>query len=77
MSCDKEHLSMDKLHDELTEAFITYQYTLDNPMPVPPPSRPQMTAMYRTNAAFNCRVKSLVNGVMFLVERNLNKREEY
>ena len=76
MNSGKERINLDKLHGELTEAFIEYQYMLDNPMPVPIPSKTEMLAMYQTNAMFNSRVKSLVCGVIFLIEKNLNNRDE-
>ncbi len=55
------------LHDELTEAFIKYQFRIDHPMPQPHETDEAMYAHYRHDAMFNRRVKSLTSGVMSIV----------
>jgi hypothetical protein len=59
-----------KLHDDLTDAFIQYQYRLDNPMPSPTETKEVMILKYRTDPVFSYKVKSVVAGVMRIADKH-------
>lgn len=58
------------LHDELTKAFINYQYRLENPMPTSDETQETMINKYRTDSIFHAKVDSLACGVMWIVEKH-------
>lgn len=62
------------LYHDLTEAFIRYQYRLDNPMPAPDETMKLMILKYRSDRIFCAKVKSLVTGVMCIVGKH-NRKE--
>ena len=64
-------INKDALHDELTSAFIVYQYRIENPMPKIDETKEYMENMYLRNSFFNRRVQSLVCGVMCIVDKHI------
>lgn len=67
----------DALYNDLTEAFIVYQYRLDNPMPTPNESMETMILKYRSDNIFRMKVKSLVSGVMSIVSKHERKERNH
>lgn len=61
---------MYELAEELTQAFIQYQYQLEHPMPVPENTTATMHQMYRENPQFRCKVENLTQGVMHIVNKH-------
>ena len=64
------NVDLKKIHDELTEAFINYQYRIENPM-MKPTDKEDAEFMYRADHVFNSKVKSLTSGVMSIVSKNI------
>lgn len=62
-----------KLHDELTDAFINYQWNLDKPFPDASIKHKEKIMEYRMNPIFRNKVQQLVVGVMRIVEKNINE----
>jgi hypothetical protein len=58
------------LYNELTDAFIEYQYRLDNPFPSKTETPEVMVLRYRSDPIFHNKVQSLVQGVMSIVLRH-------
>jgi hypothetical protein len=65
------------LYNDLTEAFIVYQYRLDNPMPAPNETMEVMILKYRSDPIFNAKVKSMVSGVMHIVSKHERKETSH
>ena len=63
-------INKEALHDDLREAFVNYQYTLENPMPAFTENSELARQMYINNSIFNRKVDSLVAGVMVIVEKH-------
>jgi len=63
---------MDKrgLLDELTEAFINYQFRLERPMPSAMETTETRIIEYQSNPIFHNKVDSLVAGVMQIVDKH-------
>ncbi len=59
------------IYDDLLKAFVAYQYRLENPMPKPEDTEDFMRMHYQSDAMFNRRVKSLVSGVMHILDKHL------
>ena len=55
------------LQDKLTEAFINYQWRLENPMPSTDETQDMKKEKYFMDAVFNARVNSLTAGVIDIV----------
>ena len=64
------------IHDGLVEAFMTYQYRLDNPMPLPTETHETIVLQYQGDRIFNRKVNSLASGVMHVLESHLVKYEK-
>lgn len=58
------------LHDELTNAFIRYQYRIENPFPSPTETPAAMILQYRNDPIFHNKVESIVCGVMAIVGKH-------
>ena len=56
------------LADDLTTAFIHYQHNLDSPMDYK--TYEELLVKYRTDYVFNAKVKSLVGGVISIVDKH-------
>ena len=61
-----------KMADELTDAFIRFQYRQENPMPSVNDTEEKMTAVYLSDQLFNSKVKCMVGGVMEIVCKHLD-----
>ena len=61
------------LHDKLTEAFINYQWRLENPMPTTTETQAIKDARYMSDPIFHARVASLTAGVTGIVIKWLEK----
>jgi len=59
---------LDLQHD-LTDAFIQYQWNLDNPFPNFP-SQEELLLKYRSDYMFHAKVNQLVAGVMVIVQKH-------
>lgn len=57
-----------KLTNDLTDAFIKYQYRLENPFPSPDETKAVMTARYASDPVFRSKVMSLVGGVLRIID---------
>jgi len=64
-------IDKDKMHEALTNAFISYQFRLENPMPVQNETQEMRVLKYRTDPIFNSKVKSLAGGVMHVIDEFL------
>lgn len=67
----KDMIDKRALTNELTDAFIQYQYRLDNPMPTPNETMDMRRRKYLSDAVFQTKVDSLVAGVMRIVSRHI------
>jgi len=66
------------LRDKLTEAFINYQYRLDNPMPLSTDTPEAINIKFHSDPLFNNKVNRLVAGVISIVsdvENNQKAKE--
>jgi len=68
MSRRPEIINRCKLHDQLVDAFILYQWRLENPFPQISESKEIMAAKYRSDPIFHAKVKSMACGVMEIVD---------
>lgn len=59
------------LCNDLTEAFIEYQYNIDHPMPIPVKSFEEKLQHYRSNNIFHHKVDNLVAGIMFIFIKHI------
>ena len=66
-------LDKQALYDDLTDAFIHYQYGLEHPMATPLETREVRVQLYRTNSMFNARVQSLVGGVIHIIDKHISE----
>jgi len=62
-----KHNKLEELHTELTNAFIDYQFRLDNPFPSKYESKDIKILKYQANPIFRSKVESLVCGVISIV----------
>lgn len=60
------------LFDDLTEAFILYQHRLETPFPSSTESPATLLVRYRNDPLFHARVRSLVSGVMAIVDKHVS-----
>lgn len=58
------------LQNELTEAFIQYQYTLEHPFSLPGEPMEALRLKYMNDPIFHNKVDSMVCRVMFIVIRH-------
>lgn len=61
-----------KLFNDLTDAFINYQHRLEFPMPSPTETPEALQLRYMQDVIFHNRVKSLVSGVMHIVDKHVS-----
>jgi hypothetical protein len=61
------------LSRELTDAFVSYQYRLDFPMPSPEETKLLHIKKYQNDIIFRAKVDSLVSGVMQIVSKHIDK----
>jgi hypothetical protein len=64
-------MNRNKLADDLTDAFIQYQYRLDRPFPSPDDTQENINRKYRVDNMFRYKVQDLVGGVMRIIDKNL------
>jgi len=57
------------LHDDLTTAFMNYQYNLENPLSCP--SKEDLHYTYIQDYMFHNRVESMVGGVMSILDKHI------
>lgn len=62
---------MDSLREELTGAFIGYQYRLDHPFPSNTETPEVRRIKYFNDPVFRCKVESLVSGVIEIVRKHI------
>lgn len=55
------------MYDDLLDAFIQYQWRLDNPYPAPNETKDMMILKYRSDPIFHHKVRSMTSGVMQIV----------
>lgn len=58
-----------KLNDELIDAFMQYQWNLDNPFPNTI-SREDLIKKYQSDVIFYAKVNQIVSGVMRIVTKH-------
>jgi len=63
------------IHDDLVDAFISYQYRLERPMPLTTETQEIMVMYYQTDSLFHNKVQSLASGVMHVLESHLDNGE--
>jgi hypothetical protein len=56
------------LAEKLTDAFVQYQWRLENPMPIPYKTPDEINMHYLTDSMFHAKVDSLVAGVLHIVQ---------
>ena len=61
-----------EISKDLTDAFIRYQFRLENPMPSPKETFALMVDYYRNDPVFHSKVQSLVGGVMQIISKRLD-----
>ena len=57
------------LYDDLVEAFIYYQWRVENPMPTTQETKENMIHRYRSDIVFHNKVDSLAAGVMQILDK--------
>ena len=65
-----------KLHDDLTMAFIRYQWRLEHPMPSPEETDDLMVRHYMRDSMFHGKVQSMSCHVMCIIESHLDNKGE-
>jgi hypothetical protein len=60
-----------KLHNDLTAAFINYQWRLENPMPAPGETQGKIADHYNYDYMFRKKVDSMACHTMFIFESHL------
>lgn len=70
-------INKDALYRDLIEAFIVYQYRLDNPMPTPNETMEAMIHKYQSDPTFHAKVKHVVSGVMHIVGKHERKETSH
>lgn len=71
-----DHLDWHRLQDDLTDAFISYQWHRENPMPSPrdfEESLEPWRKQYLTDPVFRAKVESLAAGTLNIFETWLKK----
>ena len=63
-------IDMKKLRDELTDAFVGYQYRLEHPFPSTTETTETRRQQYFNDPVFHCKVDSLVSGVLQIVSKH-------
>jgi hypothetical protein len=63
-------MDMDALRDDLTDAFVNYQYRLDHPFPSETETPESRRQKYFNDPVFHCKVDSLVAGVLQIVGKH-------
>ena len=58
-----------EIYDDLVEAFIVYQYELNDPFHTD--SIDMMAMQYRKDQIFKTKVNRLVTGIMFILDRHI------
>lgn len=66
-------IDLNKMADELTDAFIGYQDSLESPMMFN--TEEIKLAKYRKDSIFHSKVQSLVCGVMRIVSKHIDEGE--
>ena len=73
-----EDYYLQSIHDDLTTAFIQYQYNLDHPFPSVPKESTATNVQicsplgqYQTNPQFRNKVDSFVAGVLQIVQKHV------
>ena len=66
----------ESIYQELVDAFIQYQYRLDNPMPSTTETKAVMILQYRSDRLFHAKVQRIVAGIMTILEKHLSGSEE-
>ncbi len=61
-----------KLADDLTDAFIIFQYRLDNPILRPEDTEDKMRSCYMSDWLFSNKVKCMVAGVMDIICKHID-----
>ena len=64
-------MNKNKLADELTDAFIEFQWRLDNPFPAHDETQNIKLAKYHGDNIFHAKVQSMVCGVMHIVSKHV------
>jgi hypothetical protein len=59
------------MYDDLIDSFIEYQWRLDNPYPIQDETKEMMITKYRTDPIFNCKVQSMVSGIMHIIGKHI------
>ena len=62
------------LYNDLMDAFINYQYRLDNPFPGEGETWEVIINKFQCDPVFNKKVLSLVSGVMAIVSKHIQDR---
>jgi len=57
----------DEMREDLTRAFVGYQYRLEHPFPSNTETPEVRRLKYLNDPVFHCKVDSLVSGVMEIV----------
>jgi len=55
------------MYNDFLNAFIQYQWRLDNPYPAPSETKDMMILKYRSDPIFNNKVRSMASGAMQIV----------
>ena len=61
------------LFEDLTAAFMNYQYRLDHPMPSSNETKAAILLRYRNDYMFRNKVDSLTSGVMGIVDKHITE----
>lgn len=61
------------MYEDLLDAFIKYQYRLDNPFPDGMDTEIERGQAFRNDPIFNKKVKDLASGVMNIVFRHIEE----
>ncbi len=61
------------LQDELTDAFINYQWNLENPMPNKYHDKDALLHHYLCDRLFHNKVDNIVSGIMLVIIPHLDK----
>lgn len=65
-------IDMKSLRNELTDAFVGYQYRLEHPFPTTTETPEVRRLQYFNDPVFRCKVESLVSGVLQIVSKHTN-----
>jgi len=64
------------LQDKLTDAFVNYQWRLENPMPPPGETQEMRIHKYLCDSMFHAKVDVLVAGVLDMVQTWLREQND-